>query len=184
MCCKQGRRGHRPRLPGKKMKKASILIFGLIVLAFWSNNHRNELAVWFNSDSFYKPIFESSIDVTHPGSLVRAELMPSYDVRHGFFLTFPCENMMSTYYSNMDGSIHYSFYLNGVELDSETIDIPPHPMMGLNSSGICDIVLFTFDLPYKGHDVITLEVVLETPITKLAAYKDIQCKVSPAYWPK
>ena len=167
------------------MKRASILILGLLALAFFANAYRNELAVWFNADSFYKPIFIGDLDVLQPGSVVRAELTPSYDVRHGFFLTFPREDMGYTYFTNIDGSVRYSFYANGVELKSKTISIPRQPMMGMYSDGTCDIVLFTFDLPYQGHSTVTLEVVVESPILKLAPYrKDIKCEVSPAYWPK
>ncbi len=166
------------------MKKAILLILCLIGLAFWANANRNELAVWFNADSFYRPIFTSSFDVQEPGISIRAELKSTYQVRHGFFLTFPCDNLMSEVYNNLDGSIRYSFYSKGVELESKTIPIPQQPMMGQNRNGVCNIVLFTFDLPYQDHDIVTLEVELESPITQLIAYKDIQCEVSPAYWPK
>ena len=167
------------------MKKTGLLILGLIAMAVWANAHRNELAVWFNSDSFYRPIFSRDFDVLQSGSTVRAELTPSYDVRHGFFLTFPCNDVMSTKYANMDGSIHYSLYADGVELQSETLAVPKRPMMGLSSSGICDILLFTFDLPFKGSSPVTLEVVVDSPIAALAPHRnDVKCEVSPAYWPK
>ena len=167
------------------MKRASILILGLLALALFANVYRNELAVWFNADSFYKPIFTGDLDVLHPGSIVRAELTPSYDVRHGFFLTFPCEDLRYVHIDDMEGVVRYSFYANGIELESKTITIPRRPMMGIHSGGTCDIVLFTFDLPYHGHSTVTLEVVVESPILKLAPYReDIKCEVSPAYWPK
>ncbi|WP_319470569.1 hypothetical protein [uncultured Pseudodesulfovibrio sp.] len=166
------------------MKKAILLILGLIALAFWTNANRNELAVWFNADSFYRPIFTSSFDVLQSGSTVRAELTPSYDVTHGFHLAFPCESLPLYYFADLDGSIRYSILSEGIELKSETISIPPHPISILTGEG-CEIVLFTFDLPFQGHDVVTLEVVLESPITKLAPYQgNFQCIVSPAYWPK
>lgn len=167
------------------MKKVALLSVGLIAVVFWVNAQRNELAVWFNSESFYRPIFKSDFDVLQIGHAVRAELKASYDVRHGFFLTFPCDNIMSRAYDNLDGSIRYSLYSDGVELESESITIPQRPIMGQNNNGICDMVLFTFNLPYKGYDTITLEVLLESPITGLAPYQEnLQCEVSPAYWPK
>ncbi|WP_272699842.1 hypothetical protein [Desulfovibrio sp. Fe33] len=175
----------RPTLQGDRMKKAGILIAVLIVIAIWANSHRNELAVWFNSDSFYKPIFIGDLNVLQPGSTVSAQLTPSYHVRHGFFLTFPCDDISLESYCNTEGSIRYSFLLNGIELDSKTIAIPKRPMRGQDSNGICDIALFTFDLPFQGHDSVTLKVVVESPFSKLSHYqKDIRCEVSPAYWPK
>ena len=165
------------------MKKIVVLMISLIALVFWANANRNELAIWFNANSFYRPIFTSDFNILDSGSTVRAELKPSYDVQHGFFLAFPCESLPLDFFANLDGSIRYTFWTKGVELESKTISIPPHPIGGLKG-GICDIALFTFDLPYKGHDIVTLEVVIEKPITKLRGYKDIQCEVSPAYWPK
>lgn len=165
------------------MKKTALFFVGLLAIVFWTNSHRNELAVWLNSNSFYKPIYSSKFDTLHPGSTVRAELTPSYDVKHGFFLVFPCENLPLDFFANLDGTIRYTILANGVELESKTMQPPTHPMGGLKN-GNCDIALFTFDLPFKGHKKITLEVVLESPITKLAQYKNIRCEVSPAYWPK
>lgn len=164
------------------MKKVLLLV-GLVALVLWANNHKNELAVWFNSDHFYRPIFESDFDVFCTGSSAHAELKPSYDVRHGFFLTFPCDGMRSERYDHLDGSIRYSFHSQGIELESRTIALPAYPMKGLSSNGICDIALFTFDLPFRGHEEVTLDVVIESPIMKLAPHQDIRCKVSPAYWP-
>lgn len=164
------------------MKKVLLLV-GLVALVLWANNHKNELAVWFNSDHFYQPIFESDFDVFCTGSSAHAELKPSYDVRHGFFLTFPCDGMRSERYDHLDGSIRYSFHSQGIELESRTIALPAYPMKGLSSNGICDIALFTFDLPFRGHEEVTLDVVIESPIMKLAPHQDIRCKVSPAYWP-
>lgn len=165
------------------MKKAGILIVVLLIAAFWANSHRNELAVWFNSDSFYKPIFMGNLDVLHSGSTVSAELTSAYDVRHGFFLTFPCDQLPLDFFTNLDGSIQYTIKSGDIVLVSKVVSPPPHPMGGLNEKG-CDIVLFTFDLPFQGHDSVTLEVVVKSPITKLATYQDIRCEVSPAYWPK
>ncbi len=166
------------------MMKKILLLVGLAALVFWVNAHKNEFAVWFNSDDFYRPIFESDFDVFQEGSSVHAELKPSYDVRHAFFLIFPCDAMRSELYNNLDGIIRYSFHSQGVELESKTIALPPLPMKGLSSSGICDIALFTFNLPFQGHDEVTLDVVVESPIFKLAPHQNIRCKVSPAYWPK
>lgn len=88
------------------------------------------------------------------------------------------------FFANLDGVIKYTISAEDVELESRTIHTPPHPISVLKDSG-CEIVLFTFDLPYKGHKKITLDVILESPITKLASYQvDFQCKIYPAYWPK
>nr|WP_321974341.1 hypothetical protein [Pseudodesulfovibrio indicus] len=173
----------RPTLQGDRMKKAGILIAVLVVIAIWANSHRNELAVWFNSDSFYKPIFIGDLNVLQPGSTVSAQLTPSYHVRHGFFLTFPCETLPIDFFANLDGSIQYTIKSGDIVLTSKLISPPTHPMGGLNERG-CDIALFTFDLPFQGHESVTLEVAVKSPITKLAPYQNIRCEVSPAYWPK
>lgn len=165
------------------MKKILLLVC-FAAIALWSITHRNELAVWFDNDNFYRPIFEGNLDVLQKGSTVHAELKPSYNVRHGFFLIFPCDGMRSEQYNDLDGVIRYSFHSQGVELESKTIAVPSYPMKGLSSDGICDIVLFTFDLPFHGHEKVTLDVVVESPMMKLADHRNIRCKVSPAYWPK
>jgi hypothetical protein len=166
------------------MKKASILILGLVTFIFCMHACRNDLAVWFNTDSFYKPIYSSDFNVLQTGYVVRAELKPSYDIRHGFFLAFKHESCNFQEYNDMSGAIHYTIYTDTVKLESKTISIPNQPMWGLRSDGTCDIALFTFDLPYQGHDKITLEVTVESPIIELAPYRDIiKCEVYPAYWP-
>ena len=165
------------------MKKIFLFIV-LAAIFLWANAHKNELAVWFDSDNFYHPLFESDFDVYRAGSSIHAVLKPSYDVRHGFFLTFPCDGKISDRYNNLDGAIRYSLHSQGIELESKTIAVPSYPMRGLSSGGICDIVLFTFDIPFQGHDEVTLDVVVESPIMKLAPHQNIRCKVSPAYWPK
>ncbi len=111
--------------------------------------HRNDFAVWFNSDSFYKPIFEDDFEVLKAGSSIRAELAPSYDVRHGFFFTADCEGFRD--FDDLDGSFRYSFYSNGVKLESKNITIPFRTPKVWTSEGVCRIALFTFELPYKGH---------------------------------
>ena len=166
------------------MKKTIVIFIVLLMIALWAKSCRNELAVWFNSESFYRPIYESDFGVFETGSTVHAELKPSYDVRYGFFLVFPCESMPVNFFADLDGSIRYTIQANGVELESKTISVPSRPMSGLSSGGLCDIVVFTFDLPFQGYDEVTLDVVLESPITKLASYQNIRCKVAPAYWPK
>jgi len=165
------------------MKKACILFVVLVVVSIWANSHRNELAVWFNSDAFYRPIFTGNLDVFRSGSSVSAKLSPAYDVRHGFFLTFPCETLPMDYFANLDGSIRYSIKSGDILLLSKIVSPPRHPISGLKERG-CDIALFTFDLPFQGHDTVTLEVVVESPMTKLASYQNIRCEVAPAYWPK
>ncbi|QJB55883.1 hypothetical protein [Pseudodesulfovibrio sp. zrk46] len=166
------------------MKKILFLLFIIIALGYWANANRNELAVWFNTDSFYRPIYTGNINVLQSGSTIHAELKPSYDVRHGFFITFPCESVMPEFFSGLDGSIRYTFRAEGVELMSKAVSFPSNPISGMNDDH-CDIALFTFDLPFEGHESITLDVTIESPITKLAAYqKEMKCEVSPAYWPK
>lgn len=165
------------------MKKIILLTIGLVAFLIWANINKNLLAVWFNSDSFYKPIYSSSFDVSQPGTVVRAELTPAYEVEHGFHLSFPCESIPLDNFANLDGSIRYTIESKGIKLVSRTIQIPSHPISILEKNG-CEIVLFTFELPYKGHEIVTLEVNIEEPILKLATYQNIRCEVAPAYWPK
>jgi len=165
------------------MKKAGLLIAAILVAFFWANSHRNELAVWFNSDSFYKPVFTGELDVFQSGSSVTAELTSSYNVKHGFFLIFPCDSLPVDFFANLDGSIRYTIKSGGMVLESRKIAPPSHPIGGINEKG-CSVALFTFDLPYQGHDSVTLEVVVLSPITRLASYQNIRCEVAPAYWPK
>ena len=165
------------------MKKTGLLIVALLIASLWVNSHRNELSVWFNSDSFYKPIFTDKFDVLRSGYRVSAELESVYDVRHGFFLTFPCDNLPTDFFADLDGSVHYTIKSGDIVLTTKTISPPQHPMGGLDTKG-CNILLFTFDLPFEGHNSVTLEVVVSSPITKLAPYQPIRCEVSPAYWPK
>jgi hypothetical protein len=40
------------------MKKA-LLFVGIVALIFWANTHKNELAVWFNSDDFPRREFST-----------------------------------------------------------------------------------------------------------------------------
>ena len=147
------------------MKNAGLLIAVILVAFFGANSHRNELAVWFNSDSFYKPIYSSSFDVSQPGTVVRAELTPAYEVEHGFHLIFPCESTPLDSFANLDGSIRYTIESKGIELVSRTIQIPSHPISILKKNGY-EIVLFTFELPYKGHEIVTLEVSIEDANTE------------------
>lgn len=166
------------------MKKLLILII-LVVIAGWQLSQSSDFAVWFNTDNFYRPIFSAKFDVAEPGYTVRAHLSHRYNVRHGFFLTFPHKGINIDKFSELDGAILYTFSSKGVVLKSERIAVPPRPMGGFKD-GIWTLALFTFELPYaKGVRDLALEVTLISPITDLLPYSDtVNCEVAPAYWPK
>jgi len=165
------------------MKKRYIILI-IIVSCLWAIWRSNYFAANFRTETFYKPIFSQDFDVMKEGSTINTLLKPSFHVRHGFFLVFPCTNWFSTT-DNLDGQIKYSFLSNGEIIETKTMDIPARLMAGYNGKK-CDVVLFTFDLPYKRvTGPISLKVTLLSPITKLAQYRDvIRCEVAPAYWPK
>jgi len=165
--------------------KKTILFALLFIVTMWAISRTNDFAVWFNAEKFYRPIYSASFDIMNKGTTIKVKLKNSYDVKHGFSLVFPCKNIDYRAFTNLDGLIQYKFLSDNKPLEGRIISPPTHPILG-TSNGECDLVLFTFDLPYKKttKDVF-LEVTLKSPITKLEKYRDsIRCEVSPAYWPK
>jgi hypothetical protein len=83
----------------------------------------------------------------------------------------------------MDGLISYTISYQGAILESKIIAPPARPINGITSAGQ-DVLLFSFELPFQGHDEVELDVVVKSPITKLKRYEGaIRCVVKPAYWP-
>ncbi|MBI9078782.1 MAG: hypothetical protein JEY79_03465 [Pseudodesulfovibrio sp.] len=166
------------------MKKL-LLIITLLAITILAISRTNDFAVWFNAEKFYRPIYSADFDVMNKETTIKIKLENSYNVKHGFSLVFPCKTVDYRSFTDLDGLLQYKFISNNKLLEKRTIPIPTRPILGTND-GKCDLVLFTFDLPFqKATGDVFLEVTVESPITKLEKYRgSIRCEISPAYWPK
>jgi hypothetical protein len=165
------------------MKKL-LLITTLLAITILAISSTNDFAVWFNAEKFYRPIYSANFDVMNKGTTVRIKLNSEYNVSHAFFLVFPCE-YKEWQFNELNGIVKYSFMSDGKILKTSNTTILKNPISGYKH-GMCDIALFTFDLPFqKATGDVFLEVTVESPITKLEKYRGlIRCEISPAYWPK
>lgn len=168
------------------MKKILVLLIAVIaVITVFALLETTYFASWLTPSKFHTPIFTAKFDATSTGTTIKAPLHNSYDVKHGFFLVFPCDDIGSTSYSAMGGVFRYTFFSGNKVLESKTMSPPPKAIRGY-SGDMCDLVLFTFDLPYKNNpENLFLEVAMLTPVPQLAKFSgNIQCKIAPVYWSK
>jgi hypothetical protein len=171
---------HKNNMQPMKKYMFLVAVIGTVIFIYMN---RNVLYAFFDTDNFYRPLYENDFDVLQDGTGVHADLKSSYDVEHGFFLLFPYESRDFDSVYEMDGLISYTISYQGAILESKIIAPPARPINGITSAGQ-DVLLFSFELPFQGHDEVELDVVVKSPITKLKRYEGaIRCVVKPAYWP-